>query len=138
MSLYHKSDEFKIKKIYSNLQDEYEHNLHLKSMFCFDIEFNYTMALTTKALLLKGLIEVFKFFKFNGYTNISEEQRTYLLNLLYKIRKRSIIHITQLKKLNNENLNDNKEYYNMLLRICYSYLLKGGVSSPHDNKQNAV
>ena len=138
MSLYYKSDEFKIKKIYSNLQDEYEHNLHLKSMFCFDIELNYTMALTTKALLLKGLIEVFKFFKFNGYTNISEEQRTYLLNLLYKIRKRSIIHITQLKKLNNENLNDNKEYYNMLLRICYSYLLKGRVSSPHDDKQNAV
>lgn len=125
MSLYHKSDEFKIKKIYSNLQDEYEHNLHLKSLFCFDIEFNYTMALTTKALLLKGLIEVFKFFKFNGYTNISEEQRTHLLNLLYKIRKRIIIHITQLKKLNNENINDNKEYYNMLLRICYSYLLKG-------------
>ena len=125
MSLYHKSDEFKIKKIYSNLQDEYEHNLHLKSLFCFDIEFNYTIALTTKALLLKGLIEVFKFFKFNGYTNISEEQRTHLLNLLYKIRKRIIIHITQLKKLNNENINDNKEYYNMLLRICYSYLLKG-------------
>jgi hypothetical protein len=125
MSLYYKSDEFKIKKIYSNLQDEYEHNLHLKSMFCFDIEFNYTIALTTKALLLKGLIEVFKFFKFNGYTNISEEQRTHLLNLLYKIRKRIIIHITQLKKLNNENINDNKEYYNMLLRICYSYLLKG-------------
>jgi len=125
MSLYHKSDEFKIKRIYSNLQDEAEHNLHLKSLFCYDIEFNYTIALTTKALLLKGLIEVFKFFKFNGYTNISEEQRTHLLNLLYKIRKRIIIHITQLKKLNNENINDNKEYYNMLLRICYSYLLKG-------------
>ena len=125
MSLYHKPDEFKIKKIYSNLQDEVEHTLHLKSLFCYDIEFNYSIALTTKALLLKGLIEVFKFFKFNGYTNISEEQRTHLLNLLYKIRKRIIIHITQLKKLNNENINDNKEYYNMLLRICYSYLLKG-------------
>jgi len=138
MSLYHKSDEFKIKKIYSNLQDEVEHTLHLKSMFCFDIETGLTIALTTKALLLKGLIEVFKFFKFNGYTNISETQKTHLLNLLYKIRRRIIIHITQLKKLNNENIDDNKNYYNMLLRICYSYLLKGRVSSPHDDKQNAV
>lgn len=129
MSLYHKSDEFKIKKIYSNLQDEYEHNLHLKSMFCFDIEFNYTIALTTKALLLKGFIEVFKFFKFNGYTNIDEKQKTHLLNILYKIRKRIIIHITQLNKLNNENTEDNKNYYNMLLRICYSYLLKGGFAN---------
>lgn len=125
MSLYHKSDEFKIKKIYSNLQDEYEHNLHLKSMFCFDIEFNTTMALTTKALLLKGFIEVFKFFKFNGYTNIDDRQRTQLLNILYKTRKRIIIHIVQLTKLKNENTEDNKNYYNMLLRICYSYLLKG-------------
>jgi hypothetical protein len=125
MSLSHKSDEFKIKRIYSNLQDEFSHNIHLKSKFCFDIELGIAVALTTKALLLKGLIEVFKFFKFNGYTNISETQRTHLLNQLYKIRKRIIIHITQLKKLNNENTNDNKEYYNMLLRICYSYLLKG-------------
>jgi hypothetical protein len=125
MSLSHKSDEFKIKRVYANLQDEYFHNQHLKSKFCFDIELGYCVALTTKALLLKGLIEVFKFFKFNGYTNINEEQRTQLLNQLYKIRKRIIIHITQLKKLNNENTNDNKEYYNMLLRICYSYLLKG-------------
>ncbi len=39
MSLSHKSDEFKIKKIYSNLQDEYEHNIELKSKFCYDIEF---------------------------------------------------------------------------------------------------
>jgi hypothetical protein len=125
MSLSHKSDEFKIKRVYANLLDEYSHNQHLKSKFCFDIELGYTVALTTKALLLKGLIDVFKFFKFNGYTNINEEQRTQLLNQLYKIRKRIIIHITQLKKLNNENTNDNKEYYNMLLRICYSYLLKG-------------
>ena len=124
MSLYHKSDEFKIKKIYSNLQDEYEHNLHLKSMFCFDIEFNYTMALTTKALLLKGFIELFKFFKFNGYTNIDEKQKTHLLNILYKTRKRVIIHIVQLTKLKNENTEDNKNYYNMLLRIAYSYLLR--------------
>ena len=129
MSLYHKSDEFKIKKIYSNLQDEYEHNLHLKSMFCFDIEFNYTMALTTKALLLKGFIELFKFFKFNGYTNIDEKQKTHLLNILYKTRKRVIIHIVQLTKLKNENTEDNKNYYNMLLRIAYSYLLVGSV--PH-------
>ena len=125
MSLYNKSDEFKIKKIYSNLQDEYEHNLHLKTMFCFDIEFNYTMALTTKALLLKGFIELFKFFKFNGLSNIDEKQRTHLLNILYKTRKRAIIHIVQLKKLKNENTEDNKDYYNMLLKICYSYLLKG-------------
>ena len=125
MSLYHKSDEFKIKKIYSNLQDEYEHNLHLKSMFCFDIEFNYTMALTTKALLLKGFIELFKFFKFNGLSNIDEKQRTHLLDILYKTRKRVIIHIVQLTKLKNENTEDNKNYYNMLLRIAYSYLLKG-------------
>jgi hypothetical protein len=125
MSLYHKSDEFKINRMYNNLQEEYEHNLHLKSMFCFDIELGYTIALTTKALLLKGFLEVFKFFKTNGYTNIDETKKTYLLIILYKIRKRIIIHITQLKKLNNENTNDNKEYYNMLLRICYSYLLKG-------------
>jgi hypothetical protein len=125
MSLYHKSDEFKINRIYNNLQEEYEHNLHLKSMFCFDIELGYTIALTTKALLLKGFLEVFNFFKTNGYTNIEETKKTYLLTILYKIRKRIIIHITQLKKLNNENTNDNKEYYNMLLRICYSYLLKG-------------
>jgi hypothetical protein len=138
MSLYHKSDEFKINRMYNNLQEEYEHNLHLKSMFCFDIELGYTIALTTKALLLKGFLEVFNFFKTNGYTNIDETKKTYLLIILYKIRKRIIIHITQLKKLNNENTNDNKEYYNMLLRICYSYLLKGGVSSPHDDKQNAV
>jgi hypothetical protein len=128
MSLYYKSDEFKINRMYNNLQEEYEHNLHLKSMFCFDIELGYTIALTTKALLLKGFLEVFKFFKTNGYTNIDETKKTYLLTILYKIRKRIIIHITQLKKLNNENTNDNKEYYNMLLRICYSYLLKGHYS----------
>ena len=126
MSLAYKSDEFKIKKIYSNLQDEYEHNIELKSKFCYDIEFGYTMALTTKALLLKGFMEVFKFYKFNGFKMLDETQKTYLLNTLYRIRKRIIIHITQLKKLNNENTEDNKNYYNMLLRICYSYLLKGG------------
>jgi hypothetical protein len=125
MSLAHKPDDYKIKRMYANLQDEYEHNLQLKSKFCYDIEFGYTIALTTKALLLKGFIEVFKFFKFNDYKQIDEKQKTYLLNLLYKIRKRIIIHITQLKKLNNENIEDNKNYYNMLLRICYSYLLKG-------------
>lgn len=129
MSLYHKSDAFKINRVYNNLQEEYEHNLHLKSMFCFDIELGYTIALTTKALLLKGFMEVFKFFKNNGYTNIDETKKTYLLGILYKIRKRIIIHITQLNKLNNENTNDNKEYYNMLLRICYSYLLKGHYAS---------
>lgn len=132
MSLYHKSDEFKIKKLYSNLQDEYEHNLHLKSLFCYDIEFNYTIALTTKALLLKGFIELFKFFKFNGLSNINEKDKTHLLNILYKTRKRAIIHIVQLTKLKNENTEDNKNYYNMLLKICYSYLLKGRVASPHD------
>ena len=124
MSLYHKSDEFKIKKIYSNLQDEIEHTLHLKSMFCYDIEFGYKIALTTKALLLKGFIELFKFFKFNGYTNIDEKQRTHLLNILYKTRKRAIIHIVQLTKLKNENTEDNKNYYNMLLRIAYLSLTR--------------
>jgi hypothetical protein len=106
-------------------KDHLYHELEIATDLKNDTDFNETFGVkitaTTREKIFKEAIEIFKLMRFtakgqNHYEEIS--QRT------IKLSKRIKLHFYQIKKLKQDNYNDNVEYFTNLLRVIYSFLLK--------------
>jgi hypothetical protein len=120
-----KPDKWKIKKIVSVLKDELDDTHQIRDSYDFDGDLGMKVSLTTKSHLLNNILEVFTIFKQQGYTDLTQETKDYIMLKCKIIRRRINIHTAQLIKFNAINLNDNIRYFNLYLQIIYSYTLKG-------------
>jgi hypothetical protein len=120
-----KPDKWKIKKIVSVLKDELDDTHQIRDKYDFDGDLGMKVSLTTKSHLLNNILEVFTIFKEQGYTDLTQEKKDYIMLKCKIIRRRINIHTAQLIKFNAINLNDNIRYFNLYLQIIYSYTLKG-------------
>ena len=126
-----KSDKWKIRKIVSVLQDELDDVSLQKSKYDYDEDFGMCISLITKSHLLKNVLEVFTIFKTCGITDLAQETKNYILSRCKIIKKRLIIHTSQLRKFKAHNLEENINYFNLYLRIIYSYTLTGKFVQPY-------
>ena len=126
-----KSDKWKIRKIVSVLQDELDDVSLQKSKYDYDEDFGMCISLITKSHLLKNVLEVFTIFKTQGITELPLEVKQYILARCKIIKKRLTIHTVQLRKFKAYNLEENINYFNLYLRIIYSYTLTGQFVQPN-------
>ena len=129
MALTHKSDIWKVKKIYSNLLAEQDDTLLKKSSIDQDENFGLHIALTTKLKVIHDSLEIFAYFKTNKLKIKTDEDRVKLFIQTKLLIKRIKIHLNQIKKLNPTDYQMNSEYYSTYIKIIYNYILYGAYVS---------
>ena len=125
MALTHKSDIWKVKKIYSNLLAEQDDTLLKKSSIDYDKDFGLLVALTTKLKVIHDSLEIFAYFKHNGLIIKSDEDRVKLFIQTKQLVNRIKIHLNQIRKLNPSDYKNNSEYYSLYIKIIYQYIING-------------
>ena len=123
-----------------HLYNELEIATDLKNDTDFDETFGVKITATTREKIFKEAIEIFKLMKkicigrfqtsckttFPAISGLTKGQNHYeeISNRTIKLSKRIKLHFYQIKKLKQNNYEDNVEYFTNLLRIIYSFLLK--------------
>jgi len=103
-----------------NLYDELERNYNVKSVIDYETQFGELITVTTRLKIINELILIFKMIKKNTDKQI-------ILEKLLNVKKRIKLHFKQLKKLKQKNINENIEYFTMILKIIYSYVIFKGI-----------
>ena len=103
-------------KIYAtinNLHDELDKSYELKKKLNFDTEFPELITNETRIKIIKEFIEIYKLAKKNTKDKL-------ILERISNITKRLKLHLSQLKRLETKNYEDNKRYFTILLRVLFS------------------
>ena len=114
-----------------HLYNELEIATDLKNDTDFDETFGVKITATTREKIFKEAIEIFKLMKKicigrPAISGLTKGQNHYeeITQRTIKMSKRIKLHFYQIKKLKQNNYEDNVEYFTNLLRIIYSFLLK--------------
>jgi hypothetical protein len=113
-----------ISKTYSALLDEMDNLELIKSKCDYDKEFPKLVTTTTRVKIIRDLILLFKCFKTEDLDKISQDEKEKMLEVLKICRKRIRLHLFQLKILNPYEVPSNITYFNMIIKIALTLLLK--------------
>lgn len=107
----------KLYECIDNLYDELERNYNVKSVLDYETEFGELISVTTRLKIINELIIIFKMIKKKN------TDKQIILEKLLNVKKRIKLHFKQLKKLKQKNINENIEYFIIILKIIYGYVL---------------
>jgi hypothetical protein len=113
-----------ISKTYSSLLDEMDNLELIKNKCDYDSEFPKLITTTTRVKIIRDLILLFKCFKTQDLDTISQDEKNKMLEVLKNCRKRIRLHLFQLKILNPYEVPSNITYFNMIIKIALTLLLK--------------
>lgn len=113
-----------ISKTYSALLDEMDNLELIKNKCDYDKEFPKLVTTTTRVKIIRDLILLFKCFKTKDLDTISQDDKDKMLEVLKNCRKRIRLHLFQLKILNPYEVPSNITYFNMIIKIALTLLLK--------------
>jgi len=111
--------------------EELEITTKLKNNTNFGDTFGVKITATTREKIFKEAIEIFKLMRYTRQNHYEE-----ISNRTIKLSKRIKLHFYQIKKLKQDNYNDNVEYFTNLLRVIYSFLLKKNLLFSNNNINN--
>lgn len=113
-----------ISKTYSSLLDEMDNLELIKNKCDYDSEFPKLITTTTRVKIIRDLILLFKCFKTTDLDKISQDEKNKMLEVLKNCRKRIRLHLFQLKILNPYEVANNIRYFNMIIKIALTLLLR--------------
>jgi len=113
-----------ISKTYSALLDEMDNLELIKNKCDYDSEFPKLVTTTTRVKIIRDLILLFKCFKTEDLDKISQDEKDKMLEVLKNCRKRVRLHLFQLKILNPYEVPSNITYFNMIIKIALTLLIK--------------
>jgi len=113
-----------INKTYSALLNEMDNLELIKSNCNYDKEFPKLVTTTTRVKIIRDLILLYKCFRTEEFITISQDEKNKLLEILKNCRKRIRLHLFQLKILNPYEVPTNVTYFNMIIKIALTLLLK--------------
>jgi len=96
----------------------------IKNKCDYDSEFPKLVTTTTRVKIIRDLILLFKCFKTEDLDKISQDEKDKMLEVLKNCRKRVRLHLFQLKILNPYEVPSNITYFNMIIKIALTLLIK--------------
>lgn len=99
-----------------NLYQERDRTTELKNDLDYDTEFGELVATTTRLKIINELLVIMKILK-------RDSKDKEVLNKINKLKPRLKLHFKQLEKMNQKNTEQNREYFTLILKIIYSFVL---------------
>jgi hypothetical protein len=99
-----------------NLYQERDRTTELKNDLDYDTEFGVLVTTTTRLKIINELLVIMKILKHD-----SKDKQ--ILNKIDKLKPRLKLHFKQLEKMNQKNTEQNREYFTLILKIIYSFVL---------------
>lgn len=99
-----------------NLYDEKERITELKNDLDYDTEFGELVATSTRLKIINELLTIMKILR-------RDNKDKQILIRVKQLTPRLKLHFNQLKKLHQKNYDKNTEYFELILKIIYSFAL---------------
>lgn len=99
-----------------NLYQERDRTTELKNDLDYDTEFGALVTTTTRLKIINELLVIMKILK-------RDSKDKEILNKINKLKPRLKLHFKQLEKMNQKNTEQNREYFTLIFKIIYSFVL---------------